>query len=174
MKIDPTKSGIHALPLDDAFWSWEEDYTVPEPERGRLHERVLQDPISRLNAPAPIVLKPTDLVALAIERMRKRRYGSVLIADKAGRLKGIFTEHDLAKAAAGSGGSGKSVAERRLEEVMTVEPQSLEARDSIAYAIHHMAVGGYRHVPIVEKNRPVGFVSIRGILKYLERNALSG
>jgi CBS domain-containing protein len=39
--------------------------------------------------------------------------------------------------------------------------------DKIAFAIHRMNVGGYRHIPILEDGRPVGVISIRDILAYL-------
>ena len=36
-----------------------------------------------------------------------------------------------------------------------------------------MAVGGHRHIPLVEDaGAPTGFVSIRGILRYLAQNVL--
>ena len=55
---------------------------------------------------------------------------------------------------------------------MTPRPQALSEEDTIAQAINCMAVGGYRHLPIVRDGAPVGFVSIRGILSYIAKNAL--
>jgi CBS domain-containing protein len=55
---------------------------------------------------------------------------------------------------------------------MTPSPHAVAPDDTIASALHSMAVGGYRHVPVVREGRPVAFVSIRGILGYLAKNAL--
>ena len=145
------------------------DLGPSEPLAGRLHELILEDPLSQLNAPRPITLRAEESVARAVELMKKRRFGSVLVLDQAGKLAGIFTERDLLVRLAGRGASLDSV---RLGEVMTANPKVLREDDTIARALNHMAVGGYRHIPIVRDGKPVGFVSIRGILKYISQNAL--
>jgi CBS domain-containing protein len=142
---------------------------LPQPKRGRLHELILEDPLSQLNAPRPITLDETESVARAVDLMRKQRFGSVLVTSSGGRLSGIFTERDLCR----------KLGERRdplewvfLRDVMTPRPQTLREDDTIAHALNCMAVGGYRHIPIVRDGAPIGFVSIRGILTYIANNAL--
>ena len=164
--------GHENLPGQDTCEECHEDLTeagLPEPKRGRLHELILEDPLSQLNAPRPITLGLTDSVASAVELMRKQRFGSVLVLDPGGKLAGIFTERDLLRRLAGCDRPLESVA---LEEVMTPRPQALTEEDTLANALNHMAIGGYRHVPIVRDGAPVGFVSIRGILTYISQNAL--
>ncbi len=65
------------------------------------------------------------------------------------------------------------MADRPISEVMTVNPATLKSRDKIAYALHRMNVGGFRHVPILDDDgRLMGVISIRDILSYLtERSA---
>ena len=46
-------------------------------------------------------------------------------------------------------------------------PETLEMKDDLAFAMHHMSVGGYRHIPIVENGKPVGVLSVRDIVDYL-------
>jgi len=157
---------------DDECSSCGEDLThlgILEPERGRIHEMILADPLSRLNAPQPLVLREDDSVALAVARMKKLRYGSVLIVDEFEHLRGIFTEHDLVERCCGREGELGSL---RLADVMTPQPETLTEVETLAHALHCMSVGGYRHVPLVNGRVPIGFVSIRGILKYIARNAL--
>ncbi len=138
-----------------------------EPERGRLHEMILTDPVSRLNAPDPLVLREDDSVGLAVERMRRVRYGSVLIVDDDEKLSGIFTEHDLVTHCAEREDEVGSI---RLGDVMTRDPLTLDEDETIAHALHRMSVGGCRHVPLVRAGVPIGFVSVRGLLKYLARS----
>jgi CBS domain-containing protein len=140
---------------------------IPAPKRGALHRMLLEDPISQLNAPKPIVVEVSDPVALAVRLMSKFRYGSVLVQDDEW-LVGIFTERDLLLRCA-----GKDLEGVKLSEVMTRDPQALREDDTLACALNLMAVGGYRHVPIIRDGHPVGFVSVRGILRYLAENALS-
>ena len=46
---------------------------------------------------------------------------------------------------------------------MTPDPVVLRHDDPIAVAIHKMAVGGFRHIPIVEDGRPTGVVTARDV-----------
>ena len=141
---------------------------VPRPREGRLHELILEDPLSQLNAPEPICLRGDDSVGRAVDLMRKHRYGSVLVVDGDRKLRGIFTERDLLKLSRDQGARR----ELALEGVMTVRPKTLREEDTIAHALNRMAVGGYRHLPILRDGLPVAFTSIRGILTYIAMNAL--
>ena len=50
---------------------------------------------------------------------------------------------------------------------MTHDPVILRSGDPVAVAINKMAVGGFRHVPIVDAGRPVGVVSARDVFRHL-------
>ena len=41
------------------------------------------------------------------------------------------------------------------------------AEDTLAFALHKMDVGGYRHVPIVDEGRPTGALSARDLLRHI-------
>ena len=143
---------------------------LPTPKKGRIHNMILKDPITQLNAPKPIVLKESDSVSKASQLMKKHRFGSVLIIGADEKLKGIFTEKDLLGKTFDRNEELDSIP---LSEVMTLDPQAVNEDDTIALALHLMAVGGYRHVPIVKEGTPVGFCSIRGILRYLSEFRLA-
>lgn len=141
----------------------------PRRKRCKIREMILESPISQLGAGLPLCLTPRDTVAVAVGRMRKLSYGSVLVHED-GQLVGIFTEHDLVKNLAGR---ERKLDQVTLAEVMTPNPQTLHEDDTVAHALNRMAVGDYRHIPIVRGGRPIGFISIRGILDYLVENALA-
>jgi CBS domain-containing protein len=44
---------------------------------------------------------------------------------------------------------------------------TLDTSDKIAFALHKMNVGGYRHIPILFNGQLAGVISIRDILRYL-------
>jgi CBS domain-containing protein len=50
---------------------------------------------------------------------------------------------------------------------MTRDPVVLRRSDAVAVAIHKMAVGGFRHVPIVDGGAPIGVVSARDVFRHL-------
>ena len=60
----------------------------------------------------------------------------------AGRLVGIFTDRDAVLKVA-----GRPTGPLAMREVMTRDPVIVRDDDSVAIAIHKMAVGGFRHVP---------------------------
>lgn len=104
----------------------------------------------------PLVMPPHATVKDACQRMRDRRVGAVLVADKNERLVGIFTGRDavcrvLAEA--------KSPGETTLAEVMTPSPASMSLTHLAIDALRLMSDGGFRHVPVVEGRKVVGIVS---------------
>jgi CBS domain-containing protein len=81
------------------------------------------------------------------------------------RLLGIFSERD---AMLRLNVDAAKMVDRPVSEVMTVNPATLRDRDKIAFALHRMNVGGFRHLPILDDgDKLVGVISIRDILRYL-------
>jgi CBS domain-containing protein len=79
-----------------------------------------------------------------------------------GRLVGIFTDRDAVVKAA-----GRRLSTFHVGDFMTPDPVVLRHDDPIAVAIHKMAVGGFRHIPIVEDGRPTGVVTARDVFHHL-------
>ena len=51
---------------------------------------------------------------------------------------------------------------------MTRDPEHLSAEASVAWVLNKMAIGGFRHVPVVdEKDHPVVVVSVRDVVAFL-------
>ena len=78
------------------------------------------------------------------------------------RLVGIFTDRDAVVKAA-----GKRLDAFHVRDFMTPDPVVLRHDDPIAIAIHKMAVGGFRHIPIVDDGRPTGVVTARDVFHHL-------
>jgi len=138
-----------------------------------LRRHIMRDPIRRLAPLKPLVAAPTTTIWECIRIMREGRHGSVLIVDReAGeQLVGIFTERDVLLKV---WGSGLDINTTPVSRVMTPKPIALREDDVLAHAIHLMAVRGFRHIPILRDDRPVGFVSVRGILRYIADQVLAG
>jgi CBS domain-containing protein len=133
---------------------------TPEPAMG-FHGRLLGTHLDELGAPAPHVIGPDVDVAEAIERMHREGIDCLLVTD-AGRLVGIFTDRDALIKLAGHGPE-----HRPISELMTRDPVVLRHDDPIAVAINKMAVGGFRHVPIVDGHRPIAVVSARDVFRHI-------
>jgi len=74
------------------------------------------------------------------------------------RRVGIFTERDALLKLAGKSLSGKTIG-----DVMTRDPVVLREDDTVAVAINKMAVGGFRHIPVVDRSGPTGIVTARDV-----------
>jgi len=121
------------------------------------------DSVSRLEPAAPFQVGPSQLVTDAVYLMRSERVGCLLVVQQK-RLVGIFTERDLMGRVLGVGKPLTSP----ISEVMTPNPITVFAKDSIRTAIKKMQSGGHRHLPVIdENNKPVGMLSVNRVIHYL-------
>jgi CBS domain-containing protein len=135
-----------------------------EVERGLFRDR-----IASLQPRRPIAVPPDTTVGDALKTMMERGVGCLVVVEGE-KLLGLFSERDALMRV---NVDAVKIAARPVSEVMTVNPATLHARDKIAYALHRMNVGGFRHIPILdEDDKLVAVISIRDILRYLtERHA---
>ena len=136
--------------------------TDPEDKATRvLDQRMLREPIRLLEPRRPVSLPPDATVRDAIRLMREHRIGCVLIVGNE-RLDGIITERDLLLKL------DDAALDRPVRELMTPGPEVLTLDDPIVYALNKMAVGGFRHVPLVDpEGRAVGIVSVKDLIDYI-------
>lgn len=135
-------------------------HDVPEPASS-FQGRLLGEHLDELGAPPPIEVGPGLSVADAIDKMRAGETDCLLVVED-GRLIGIFTDRDAVVKVA-----GQPLHSHIVREFMTTDPVVLHHDDPIAIAIHKMAVGGFRHIPIVEDGRPTGVVTARDVFHHL-------
>jgi CBS domain-containing protein len=126
-----------------------------------FHGRLLGMRLERLGAPRPAIADTETSAGYAIERMRREGIDCLLVVE-GGALVGIFTDRDAVLKV------GTTVDDQRpLRDVMTTDPVVLQHDDPVAVAIHKMAVGEFRHVPIVEDGTPIAVVSARDVFRHL-------
>lgn len=125
---------------------------------------VLAKPLAELPLKEPLVLPDSATVSEAIELMKERHEGCVLVTDTRGALAGVFTEHDVTARVAAP---GRDPAHTRLAGVMTPKPVTLQKDDPLAWALHRMGVDGFRHLPVLDKTHLTGLLSVRTVLQIL-------
>ncbi len=133
---------------------------TPEPATG-FRGPLLGLHLDELGAPAAHTVDGSEDVTKAVERMHRDGIDCLLVTE-GGRLAGIFTDRDALLKLAGRG-----LEHRPIRELMTPDPVVLRHDDTIAVAINKMAVGGFRHVPIVDRGRPTAVVSARDIFRHI-------
>jgi CBS domain-containing protein len=139
-----------------------EEYLMAVEERERTARRVLDnrtilEPLRVLNPRSPLSVAPTATLREAVTIMREHHIGCVLVVEH-DRLKGILTERDLLLKMEGA------ALDEPVARFMTADPETLELDDPIVWALNRMSVGGYRHVPLVDREGRVhqAHVVIRG------------
>lgn len=103
---------------------------------------------------------PDLTVRQAAQYMSTKEIGAVPVLEK-GRLVGIFTERDLLTRVVAH---GLDPATTSVGEVMTKELVVADADDHYEAALEKMKDCNCRHLPVVEKDRLVGVVSMRDLL----------
>jgi signal-transduction protein with cAMP-binding, CBS, and nucleotidyltransferase domain len=129
----------------------------PTTFRGQL----LGEHLDELGIATPETIESTADVNDAIRRMHDKGIDCVLVTED-DRLVGIFTDRDAVLKVAGLERQARPIA-----TLMTRDPVVLRHDETIAVAINKMAVGGFRHIPIVEDGRPTGVVTARDVFRHL-------
>ena len=108
---------------------------------------------------AALRIAPDTPVRAAAARMAEHRCGSILVMS-GDRLVGIFTERDaLFRVVAG----GLDPSTTRVADVMTRDPDTIEADAPVADALRKMDQFSYWHLPVTRDGAVVGVVSIRDL-----------
>ena len=102
---------------------------------------------------------PESTLAEAAKIMEDRKIGSLVVIDRE-RVVGILTERDfLRMAAKGYDSRNAKVLDGMSKPAVTCEPTT-----TITEAFVLMRTHGVRHLPVIEKGRLVGIVSLRDLI----------
>lgn len=129
----------------------------------RVEQSLSTEPVAVLQPREPVTVSVTENLGAAIRVMIDRGVGAVLVTEPSGKLAGILTERDFLTKVAGQ----PSFTARGVRDFMTRDPESVAPTDTLAYALGKMDAGGYRHLPVVEGEMPIGVISVRDILRHV-------
>jgi CBS domain-containing protein len=115
--------------------------------------------LSLIGGQNTITLPPGTTVRAATKVMAKHKIGAVPVTES-GRLIGIFTERDLISRVIAREVDPDAT---RLSDVMSPNPQTIDAAETPGKALQMMRDGGFRHLPVTQKGQLLGIVSIRDI-----------
>src|ERR1043165_966176 len=103
-----------------------------------------------------VALDPATTVLNAARAIENNSIGAVVVQDK-GQVVGIVTDRDLTVRVVGRGLDPKTT---QLREVMTTPVITLSLRDGQDDAIRMMQERNVRRIPLVERGRFVGMVTL--------------
>jgi len=129
---------------------------------GEYQDTILGEHLDALGIGSPQVIEPGLGVAEAIRLMHENETDCLLVAED-GRLVGVFTDRDAFVKAV-----DKRLQLYKVRDFMTSDPVVLRRDDTLAIAIHKMAVGGFRHMPVVDDDlRPLAVVSAADVFRHI-------
>jgi len=99
----------------------------------------------------------------AIDLLVEFNIGALVVMNEteAGKLVGIISERDLIRAVA----RGEDIQTRRVSEVMTRKVIVASPQDDLESVMQTMTFKRFRHLPVLDKGKLVGIVSIGDIVK---------
>lgn len=123
--------------------------------------------VRALYRPEVVSADPDEALVDAAGRMQYQEIGSVAVLEH-GKLVGILTERDLARALADGIDSNQTA----VRAYMTEEPVTVTPETDAAKAAATMLNLGVRHLPVMDEGRVVGMVSSRDLLSLEAWNAI--
>lgn len=106
---------------------------------------------------------PSVTVTTAVAEMNRHRVGSVLVIED-GKLAGIFTERDVLRRVVGAAldPNRTLVAEVMSRGVVSIFPEA-----TIDEAMRLFTEKRFRHLPVMERGRLVGTISIGDVTRWM-------
>ncbi len=126
---------------------------------------LMENRIATLDLPEPACVKAETTLAEGVQLMKDQNLGCLLVTDDDGKIEGIFAQGDIFS----------QVARRDMDmntttvgSLMTPDPTTLSRSAPIGHVLHLMALHGFRHIPIVNREgKPVALASFKSVLQFL-------
>ena len=105
---------------------------------------------------------PTLSVEEAASELSAKRIGALLVSEDGEQISGIVSERDIVRVL---GQKGASVLSEPVSTLMTASVVSCSSQDSAISVLERMTEGRFRHMPVVDDGKMVGFLSIGDVVK---------
>jgi CBS domain-containing protein len=110
-----------------------------------------------------LTIEPTATLAAAIKLLADRRIGAVVITGADRQVIGILSERDIVRAFSAG---GPAAFDEQVGQVMTRKVMTCDEAETISSLMERMTQGKFRHLPVVERGRLAGIISIGDVVKY--------
>ena len=101
-------------------------------------------------------IEPQESILQAIEKMATKEVGALLVM-QADKLVGIITERDYARKVALEGRSSR---DSEVRDIMSTNVLCARPEQTVQECMALMSDKRARHLPVVEKNKVIGLISI--------------
>ena len=108
-----------------------------------------------------VTIRPEQNVREALALLARHNIGALIVVDPAGAPAGILSERDIVREAA----KNEAVFTRRVGDLMTRDVITGQPHDDLATVADTMTEKRIRHLPVMDKGKLVGIVSIGDVVK---------
>jgi CBS domain-containing protein len=113
--------------------------------------------IREVMTPDPHTLPERTLVRMAADTMRANDIGDVIVSDDNGQITGILTDRDIVVRVVAE---GRDPSATRVGDIASRELTAVAPDDPVDRAVQLMRERAIRRLPVVDRGKPVGIVSI--------------
>ncbi len=110
-----------------------------------------------------VSVEPGTSLADAVRLLASKRIGAALVFGADRRISGIISERDIVRVLAER---GADALEEPVSRTMTRKVETCNENETVSRLMARMTAGKFRHMPVVERGRVVGIVSIGDIVKH--------
>lgn len=118
-------------------------------------------------------IEPDQTLGTAVEILRDKRIGALIVTDESGGLVGILSERDIVRKLADSPGQ---TLPQTVRSIMTKNVETCAPTDTLVSVLKSMTAGRYRHMPVTNGAKLLGMVTIGDVIGHrlvqLEHEAL--
>jgi CBS domain-containing protein len=107
-------------------------------------------------------VSPDTLVYKALQSMQDKGVGALVVTEEGGKVAGIISERDYARKVILEGRSSR---ETFSSQIMTTELWVVKPETTVDECISLMTEKRVRHLPVLDKGKLVGLVSIGDVVK---------
>ncbi|MFQ5590591.1 MAG: cyclic nucleotide-binding/CBS domain-containing protein [Phycisphaerae bacterium] len=134
-------------------------------QRSEIERDLLTRPLGELATRAYFEVPPDRSVRATLDEWVAAGHHCAIVVEH-GMIIGIVTDRDLLTKLASN---LEECADKPIRDFMTPRPTTLGPEAPVVFGLHHMMVGGYRHIPVTSGDTVIGIVSVRDVLAYLSK-----
>lgn len=108
-------------------------------------------------------VQPDDMMGKAVDILREKRIGALIVTSSSGDLEGILSERDIVRKLSETPGR---VLAQKVEVLMTKNVKTVTPDAPLMSVLQQMTEGRFRHMPVVDNGKLVGMITIGDVVNY--------
>ncbi|WP_425395658.1 CBS domain-containing protein [Aeoliella sp.] len=132
-----------------------------------LHQNMTDEPVSRLELRQPPLCGPTDSIRAAVERMREKHLGCVIVVDDDQKPLGLFAESMLTQLLA----DDPTQVDDPVSKHMANPWPCVRDTDTIALVLEAMQMKNVRFIGVLDEDgKVIGLTGQKGLMEYVSEH----